>query len=175
MWYGGGRKKRRYPCTVEDPTISLYCRPRALAWRAPLHTQLRAVCGPQQTALRGLRNAVEEEIFSSDYPKPANPVLEIYRTCSHIQTKTFPFPSCPCTLPLKERFGGFCSQFPYNDNSQHCVQKGAVTSGGCTDSSTLLHEKILYQFSITGKCCLSIFGTEYEPAFCLGRSLDTIF
>ena len=67
MWFGGGRKKRRYPCTVEDPTISLYCRPRALAWRAPLHTQLRAVCEPQQTALRGSRNAVEEKRFCSDY------------------------------------------------------------------------------------------------------------
>ena len=74
-----GRSRGRYPCTVEDPTISLYCRPRTLAWRAPLHTQLRAVCEPQQTALCGLRNAVEEERFSSDYPKPANPVLEIYR------------------------------------------------------------------------------------------------
>ena len=37
------------------------------AWRAPLHTQLRAVCEPQQTALRGSRNAVEEERFCFDY------------------------------------------------------------------------------------------------------------
>jgi len=56
-----GRSDDHDPCTVEDPAISLYCRPRALAWRAPLH--IRAVCEPRQTLLCGSRNAVEEESF----------------------------------------------------------------------------------------------------------------
>ena len=76
-----GRSRGRYPCTVEDPTISLYCRPRTLAWRAPLHTQLRAVCEPQQTAQRGSRNAVEEERFCSDYQ---NRLTQYSRYIEHV-------------------------------------------------------------------------------------------